>query len=129
MRTMAARERGRSHEPKSQVSSNGAGGEYRAEVTDREESANESAEWSGEDTEDSAMEEEDVTLGGACGISKTRTATLQGTQGSKSGPIPGGTAAGGGNTWEVTSAATDKAVSGGRHGARPGVRERVAGRR
>ena len=40
---------------------------------------------------------------------------------------PGGTAAGGGDTSEATSAAADEAGSGGRHGAKTSARERVAG--
>ena len=45
------------------------------------------------------------------------------------GELPGGTAAGRSETRKATSAATDEAGSGGRHGARSGERERVAGRR
>ena len=41
-----------------QVSSAGAGGEYRAEGADKEESADEIAGWSGADLEGSATEEE-----------------------------------------------------------------------
>ena len=44
------------------------GGEYCAEETDQEESADENAEWSGGDTEASAMENEAETTRGGRGI-------------------------------------------------------------
>ena len=80
------------------------------------------------DTEVLAMEEEAETAWGAGEISKMWTAMARVPQGSGAGPLPGGTAAGKSNTREVTSAGADEAGEGVRHGARPGVRERVAGR-
>ena len=61
--------RGGRHKPKTQVSSDGTGGRYRAEGTNREESAYEIADWSGADTEGLDMEEEDETAGGEGGVS------------------------------------------------------------
>ena len=49
-------------------------------------------------------------------------------EGSGVGDLPGIAAAERGNTWDVTSEAADKAGAGGRHGAKQGERERVAGR-
>ena len=43
--------------------------------------------------------------------------------------IPGGAAAGGGNTGDATYVDADEAGAGGRHGAKTVARERVAGRR
>ena len=54
--------------------------------------------------------------------------TAQESKGSGAGPLPGGTAAGRGNTWVVTYKAADEAGAGGRHRERPGERERVSGR-
>ena len=62
-----ARASGRLHDPKSQVSSKGSGGEYRAEGTDRKESADKSTELSGKDTEGLATEEEAEAAGGLGG--------------------------------------------------------------
>ena len=66
-KTMAARASGRRNGPKSLVISDGAGGNYCAEGTDQEESAAESAKWSGKDTEELATEEEAETAGGVGG--------------------------------------------------------------
>ena len=63
---------GRDHK---QVSSDGARGGYRKEGIGREESADESTEWSGAEGEGSATEEEAETTGGAWEVSKTRTTT------------------------------------------------------
>ena len=53
-----------------QVSSNRAGEKYCAEGIDREESEDESAEWSEEDMEGLATEEEDETAGGKGGSAR-----------------------------------------------------------
>ena len=119
--------RGGRHKPKTQVSSDGTGGRYRAEGTNLEESTDKSAKWSGKDTEESATEEEAETTGGSRGFSKIWTAKARGTQGNGEGPLPGGTEDGRGDTWDVTSAAADEAGAEGRYGAIPGVRERVVG--
>ena len=87
--------------------------------TDREESADKIVKWSGEETKGSATEEEAETAGG-WGGSKTRTAMARVPDGSGAGELPGGAAAGGGNTWDVTSEAADEAGAGGRHGAKQG---------
>ena len=57
------------------------------------------------------------------------TETARESEGSGAETAPGGAAAGRGDTWDVTSEGADKAGSGGRHGAKQRVRERVAGRR
>ena len=127
---MAAQESRRRQEPTAQVSSDGSGEEYRVEETEREESANESAEWSGADTDKLATEDEAATTGGrggGGGVSEMRTTTEQGSQGSGAGPLTGATSDSRVNTWVVTSATADKVGVGGRHGAIPGVRERVPG--
>ena len=72
--------------------------------TDREESADESAEWSGEEIEGSATEEEAHTAGGGGG-SQVRMATAQIPEGSGAVELPGGAAAGRGNTWDISSEA------------------------
>ena len=71
------RRSGREH---NQVSSYGAGGEYHKEGPGREESADESAEWSGADSEGLVTEEEADTSVGAWGGSKTRTVMVWDTQ-------------------------------------------------
>ena len=70
-----------------------------------------------------------IPQGGGGGVSQVQTAAAQGRQGSRAGHISGGTAADRSNTREFTSAAADEARVGGRHGARPPVRERDAVRR
>ena len=96
------------------------------EGTDREESAEKSAKWSGKETEGLATEEEDDTKGGTGGIRKTRTATAQMSTGSGAVNISGSTAAGRGDTWVITSEAADEAGAGVVLGARPEERVRVA---
>ena len=129
MKMTAARDIRRRHDPTAQVSSDREGEEYCAEVTDRQESADESAEWSGAETKKLATEEEAETAGGAGWVRVTRMKMARGSQGSGIGPLPGGTAANRGDTWVVTSAAADEVGVGGPHGARPGVREKVSGQR
>ena len=60
---------------------------------------------------------------------KTWTAMGWGTQVSNMGELLGETAAGRSEIRKSTSAAANEAGAGGRHGERPGVRERVAGQR
>ena len=66
-KTMAARDSGRQQNPTTQVISDGSGEEFCVEGTDQEESADESAEWSGADTEELVTEEEAETVGGLGG--------------------------------------------------------------
>ena len=94
-KTTVARASGRRNEPKSQISSDGSGREYRAEGTDQEESADESTEWSRNDMEGSVTEEEAETAGGGRGGQRDQTATVQVSTGSRAGPLSGSTAAGG----------------------------------
>ena len=114
-KTTEAQESGRNHKTTTKVRSDGAGGEYCAEGTDRE-------------MEESATEEEYETAGGAVGIIETWTAMAQGSQGSGVGPLTGGTAAVRGNTWVVTFASAYETGMGGRHGARPREMEMVSRR-
>ena len=71
-KTTVAQASGRRNEPKSQISSDGSGREYRAEGTDQEESADESTEWSRNDMEGSVTEEEAETAGGGRGVREIR---------------------------------------------------------
>ena len=109
-----------------QVSSDGAQWEYRGEGAGREESADEYAELSGADSKGLATKEEAETAVVEGGGSETRTLMAWRTHGSGAGKLPGVTPAGGSETRKATSAAANKKGSGGRHGARPGVRERAA---
>ena len=70
-----------------------------------------------------------VAVGGVWGGIKTWTAMGWGTQESNVGGPLGETVAGRSEIGKATSAAANEAGAGGRHRARPGVRERVAGRR
>ena len=97
-KTTAARASRRRHETNSKVSSNEAGGGYRAEGTDRKEIADESPKWSGKDTDGSVTEMEAETAVEVRGVSETRTAMAWGSQGSRAIPIPGDTGSGGGET-------------------------------
>ena len=115
----------RRNEPTTQVSSNGVGGGYRAEGTDREYSSDKSAKSSGTDTGGSVTEEDTETVGGGREVSNTRTATARGSQESGVGLLPGCIAAGRSDTWLVTSEAADKAGVGGRHGERRKPSRRV----
>ena len=73
----------------------------------QEESADESAKWSGTELEGLATEEEETTAGGAGWENVTRTATAGGTQDSVEGELSEDTAAGGSNTGKATSAVAD----------------------
>ena len=68
------------------------------------------------------------TVGEAGGRSEIWTATAWGMQESGVGELPGFIAAGRSETGKATSVVADEAEAGGRHGARPGVRERFVGR-
>ena len=74
------------------------------------------------------MEAEARNAGGAGWDSATHTATAGGTQDSGAVGLSGDAAAGGGDTRKAISAASNKAGAGGRHGVRPGIRGRIAGR-
>ena len=86
------------------------------------ESANKSAGWSGEDSDEAATYEDVTTTGGAGWDGKLRMATSRGTQESGMEGRLGDAMADGGDTGKATSAAADKAGAGGRHGARPAQR-------
>ena len=94
-----------------------------------EESADESAEWGGEDTKESASEEEAATELGAGEAGRPLTATVGATEESGADGRPGGAAAGGGDAGEAISTAADKAGAGDRHGANTVARDRISGRR
>ena len=91
-------------------------------------SADKSAEWIGEETEEleSESEEESETAGGAGEAGRPLTATAGESDGSGAEDDPRDAAARGGATANVTSAAANKAGAGGRHGAKHRERERVA---
>ena len=126
--TVVGQRRG-SDNPPEQRKTAGAGGKYRAGGRKTEESADESAEWEGEDTEDSALEEEDATAMGEGGARMQMKATAGGSEENGADEKQGSAAADGGDTGDATSAAADEAGLGGRHGAIIAARERVAGRR
>ena len=111
----------------SQVSNDGAGGRYRSEGTDQEESKMKSSSgvarrWRGMRRRRRLR----PRGGGRGGVSKTRTATPRVSTGSGAGNSPEGATAGRGDTWVVTSVAGDEAGEGGHHEERPGERERVS---
>ena len=106
-----------------------AGGKYRTGSSETEESADESAEWGGEDTKESASEEEAATELGAGEAGRPLTATVGATEESGADGRPGGAAAGGGDAGEAISTAADKAGAGDRHGANTVARDRISGRR
>ena len=106
-----------------------AGGKYPVDGTDQKDSADKSAEWSGEETEGLAMEEEVDIAGGAREVVQALTVTAQELEGICMEAAPGGAAAGGGDTWDVTSENADEAGAGFRHWEKQRGRERVAGQR
>ena len=61
-------------------------------------------------------EEEDETVGGSGEVGQARTVTARELEGIGAESAPGGAAAGGGDTWDVTSKDADEAGAGGRHG-------------
>ena len=69
--------------------------------------------------------EEAERAGGAGEVRKTRTETARVLKGSSAGTLSGSTAADGSDAWVVTSEEADEAGAGGRHGAKPGERDRV----
>ena len=84
---------------------NSAGGKYRVGGTGPEESADKSAEWGREDTEESALEDKDETAGGAWEVGMILTTTAEESELSGTEDSPGGAEAGGGATSEDTDAA------------------------
>ena len=92
-----------------------------------EESASDSAEWSGEDTDESACEEEAETPEGAGEVGKTPTETAVNSEGSGADNGLEGSTAGGGATSDATPEDADATGAGGRHGAEKRDRERVSG--
>ena len=108
-----------------QVSSKRAGGKYRVDGTNQEEIVDKSDKWSGEDMEVLDMEEEAETAGGGGvegGVIQTQIDLARVPEVRGTGELPGGAAAGGGDTWGVTSKAVDEAGVEGRHGAKQGER-------
>ena len=97
--------------------------------SETEESADEIAEWWEEDTEDLASEEEAATEMGAGEARSPLTEMAGSTEEYEADGIPGGAAAGGGDTSKATYAAADEEGSGGCHGEKTVARERVSGRR
>ena len=105
--------RGQSDDPSEHITNAGAGGKYRTGGSETEESLDKSAEWGGEDTEESASKEEAVTAMGEREAGRLMTATVEATEESKEDGRPGGAAAGGDDVGEATSAATENAGAGG----------------
>ena len=115
--------------------------EYRAGGRSTEESEDKSAKWSGEDTEESALEEENMITGGAGEAGRPLTLMTgesavnnarDGTQGAASGRSATADTTSvdaDGATADTTSVDADEAEASGRNGARFGERERVAGSR
>ena len=84
-------------DPPAHRKDNGAGGKYCAGSRGTEESSDESAKWSGEETEDLVSAEEAETVGGAgeAGRLLTETETAGKLERSGAEDAPGGAAAGG----------------------------------
>ena len=121
--------RGSLDDPSEHRKNSGARGKYRAAGNETEESTDKSAEWRGEDTEESVLKEEAATAMGAGGAGRPLTATAGDTEERGADGRPWGAAAGMGDTGQATSAAANKAGAGGRHGEKTATRERVASRR
>ena len=92
-----------------------------------EEKSDESAKWSGEETEELTSEKEDETVGGAEEAGSPLMETAGESEESGTEDDPGGVEAGEGATANATSADAAKAGARGPHEARSKVRERVAG--
>ena len=73
-----------------------------------------------------ATKEEAETTGGGREVGQVRTATERLLEGIGAEAAPGGEAAGGGDTLDVTSEDMDKAGAGGRYGEKQRGRERVS---
>ena len=110
-----------------QVSSDGAGGEYRAWGGAKGESAEKSAGWSGEESDGTATDEGATTTEGAGWDVQPRTATAGGTRRSGADRRLDDAIAGRGNSRKASSAATDEAGAQSQHGARPVQRGRAVG--
>ena len=104
-------------------------GKYCGGGCGKNKSADKTSEWSREETEESASEEEVDTAEGAGEARRPLTAAIGEYEESGVKDDPGGSAAGGGATANTTSMAANKDGAGGCHGARSEVRERVASRR
>ena len=76
--TAAGRRRRTTKDPRERRKENGVGGKYRVGGRGMEESADESSEWRGEETEESALEEEAETGGRAGETGRPLTATAGG---------------------------------------------------
>ena len=130
--TMAAREIRKKiamEYPQLRQCSNRAWGKYRVDGTDREESAEKTSKWSGEELEGLVTEDADETAGGAGGVDQMLVAMARGLEGSGAESAPGGAEDGRGNTWGVTSKDADEVGAGSHHGEKQSGRERVSGRR
>ena len=90
-------------------------------------SADESAEWDGEETKNSASDEEAETAGGAGEAKRLLTVTAGEMEGSGAKDSPGGAVASGGITTDVTSEDVDTTGPGGRNGAENRERKNVSG--
>ena len=88
-----------------------------------EESADKSAEWIGEYTEELALEEEAETAGGAGEDGRPLKPMFGELEKSSAKDDPGGAATGGGATSDATSADANEDGTGDRHGASSEVRE------
>ena len=110
-----------------QVSSDGAGEEYRARGGAEGESSDESTGWSGGESDGPATDEEATNAEGTGWAGEPRTATSGGTQESGADRHLGDAMAGGGNTRKASSTAADARGAGGRHGARTAQKGRFTG--
>ena len=90
-------------------------------------SADESAEWDGEETKNSASDEEAETAGGAGEAKRLLTVTAGEMEGSGAKDSPGGAVASGGITTDVTSEDVDTTGPVGRNGAENRERKNVSG--
>ena len=125
----ASRRQITTEEPSAGTRDSRAGGKCRVDGLDTEESAAKSAERSGEETDESASEEEAETTGGAGEVVIMPTATLEALGGSGTEDGLGVSAAGGGATSDSTNTDADAAGAGDHHGVENRKRERVTGRR
>ena len=95
----------------------GTGGKYRTSSSDTEVSADERADWGGEETEELASEE-DAAMGMGAGASRMKlTATVGGSEKNGADGAHGGAASG-----RSDAGNDDEAGAGDRHGARTAAR-------
>ena len=128
--TTATAMRGRkiaTEDPPVRTHDDSAGGKYHVGGTGPENSADESAEWSGEETEESASEEESDTTGGLGEVGMTLTVRAEESEVSGAEDGPRGAAAGRGASLDATSEDVDTEGARGHHGAEKSERERVPG--